>query len=153
MLDRARGRQQPVELSGLQWSAKRDDGTTEQINGAIIKTTRFSALKPEISTAAAADVETTLKDKGVIKAAWTGDRLNVRSKQRVTQADVAAVLAKHSLDTKPETVEEGLVRNPGVVATALHCVNSVPYVVAADPGIKTYLDLPLVAGRAHPDLA
>jgi hypothetical protein len=24
--------------------------------------------------------------------------------------------------------------------------------VAAPPGIRTYLDLPLVAGRAHPDL-
>ena len=53
---------------------------------------------------------------------------------------------------QPETVEEGLVRNPGVTATAFHCVNSIPYVVAADPGIKTYLDLPLIAGRAHPDL-
>lgn len=54
---------------------------------------------------------------------------------------------------QPETVEEGLVRNPGIVATALHCVNSIPYVCSADPGIKTYLDLPLIAGRAHPDLA
>ena len=53
---------------------------------------------------------------------------------------------------QPETVEEGLVRNPGVVATAMHCVNSIPYVVAAAPGIRTYLDLPLIAGRAHPDL-
>jgi 2,4-diaminopentanoate dehydrogenase len=53
---------------------------------------------------------------------------------------------------QPDTVEEGLVRNPGVTATAFHCVNSIPYVVAAEPGIKTYLDLPLVAGRAHPDL-
>ncbi len=53
---------------------------------------------------------------------------------------------------QPETVEEGLVRNPGVVATAQHCVNSIPYVVAAAPGIRTYLDLPLIAGRAHPDL-
>ncbi len=53
---------------------------------------------------------------------------------------------------QPETVEQGLVRNPGVVATAVHCVNSIPYVVAAEPGIRTYLDLPLVAGRAHPDL-
>ncbi|HEU5035500.1 MAG TPA: hypothetical protein VFT70_00735 [Nocardioides sp.] len=53
---------------------------------------------------------------------------------------------------QPDTVAEGLVRNPGVVATAVHCVNSIPYVVAADPGIRTYLDLPLVAGRAHPDL-
>ena len=54
---------------------------------------------------------------------------------------------------QPETVEEGLLRNPGIVATAVHCVNSVPYVVAAPPGVQTYLDLPLVAGRAHPDLA
>lgn len=53
---------------------------------------------------------------------------------------------------QPESVEEGLARNPGIVATAVHCVNSIPYVVAADPGIKTYLDLPLIAGRAHPDL-
>ena len=54
---------------------------------------------------------------------------------------------------QPDTVEEGLVRNPGVTATAFHCVNSIPYVVAAEPGIKTYLDLPLIAGRAHPDLS
>jgi hypothetical protein len=54
---------------------------------------------------------------------------------------------------QPETVAAGLVRNPGVVATAVHCVNSIPYVCAAPPGIRTYLDLPLVAGRAHPDLA
>lgn len=53
---------------------------------------------------------------------------------------------------QPTTVAAGLVRNPGVVATAMHCVNSIPYVVAAEPGIRTYLDLPLVAGRAHPDL-
>ncbi|HKJ23878.1 MAG TPA: dihydrodipicolinate reductase [Myxococcota bacterium] len=38
--------------------------------------------------------------------------------------------------------------NPGIVATANHCVNAIPYVCAAEPGIKTYLDLPLVSGRA-----
>lgn len=54
---------------------------------------------------------------------------------------------------QPDTVAEGLERNPGVTATAFHCVNSIPYVVAAEPGIKTYLDLPLIAGRAHPDLS
>lgn len=53
---------------------------------------------------------------------------------------------------QPETVEEGLVRNPGVVVTANHCVNAIPYVVAAAPGIATYLDLPLLAGRAAPHL-
>ncbi|WP_034270963.1 NAD(P)H-dependent amine dehydrogenase family protein [Haloechinothrix halophila] len=53
---------------------------------------------------------------------------------------------------QPATVAEGLKRNPGIVATANHCVNSIPYVCAAAPGIKSSLDLPVVAGRAHPDL-
>lgn len=39
-------------------------------------------------------------------------------------------------------------RNPGIVATAMHCVNSIPAVCAAAPGIRTYLDLPLITGRA-----
>jgi hypothetical protein len=53
----------------------------------------------------------------------------------------------------PLSVDEGLKRNPGVVATANHCVNAIPYVCAAPPGIKTYLDLPLTAGRPYSKLA
>jgi len=52
----------------------------------------------------------------------------------------------------PTSIAEGLRRNRGVVATAMHCVNAVPYVCRAEPGIKTYLDLPLVCGRAAPSL-
>jgi len=48
----------------------------------------------------------------------------------------------------PASIEAGLRRNPGIVATAMHCVNAIPYVCAADPGLVTYLDLPPVAGRA-----
>ncbi len=48
----------------------------------------------------------------------------------------------------PESIAAGLRRNPGVVATAMHCVNAVPYVVDAEPGLLTYLDLPPYAGRA-----
>lgn len=54
---------------------------------------------------------------------------------------------------QPETIAEGLVKNPGVVSTANHCVNAIPDVCAAPPGIKTYLDLPLFAGRPAPNLA
>ena len=53
----------------------------------------------------------------------------------------------------PESIASGLERNNGIVATAMHCVSSVPYVCQAAPGIKTYLDLPLIAGRAAPHLA
>jgi hypothetical protein len=48
----------------------------------------------------------------------------------------------------PASIEQGLERNPGIVATAMHCVNAVPYVCAAKPGLRTYLEMPLVAGRA-----
>ena len=52
----------------------------------------------------------------------------------------------------PESVAAGLARNPGIVATAMHCVNAVPYVCASEPGLRTYLEMPLVAGRAAPHL-
>jgi len=49
----------------------------------------------------------------------------------------------------PPTVEGAdLRRNEGILATAMHCVNAIPYVVEAEPGIRTYLDLPLMPGRA-----
>jgi hypothetical protein len=35
----------------------------------------------------------------------------------------------------------------GMIMTALPAVNAIPYVCAARPGIVTYLDLPLIAGR------
>jgi hypothetical protein len=49
---------------------------------------------------------------------------------------------------QPESVAEGLKSNNGIVATAAHCVNSVPAVCGAAPGIATYLDLPLISGKA-----
>ncbi len=52
----------------------------------------------------------------------------------------------------PEPIAAGLVRNPGIVATANHGVSALPYVCRAEAGIRTYLDLPLVAGRAAPHL-
>jgi hypothetical protein len=53
----------------------------------------------------------------------------------------------------PESVAAGLERNPGIVATANHGVSAIPYVCRAQPGIQTYLDLPLIAGRAAPGLS
>lgn len=48
----------------------------------------------------------------------------------------------------PPTLDGDLDRNPGIIATAMHCVNAIPYVVDAKPGIRTYLDLPLMPGFA-----
>ncbi len=48
----------------------------------------------------------------------------------------------------PSDYREDPDNNPGLTATAMHCVNAVPYVCRAEPGIKTYLDLPFTCGRA-----
>jgi hypothetical protein len=48
----------------------------------------------------------------------------------------------------PPAVGQSLDRLPGIVGTAMHCVNAIPAVCAAPPGIRTHLDLPLVCGRA-----
>jgi hypothetical protein len=53
----------------------------------------------------------------------------------------------------PESIAAGLKRNPGIVATANHGVSAIPYLCQAEPGIRTYLDLPLIAGRAAPELS
>ena len=63
------------------------------------------------------------------------------------------VLGDGSTADPDSTVPAGLERNPGIVATATHCVSAVPYACRAEPGIRTYLDLPLVSGRAAPELA
>ncbi len=49
---------------------------------------------------------------------------------------------------QPETVEEGLISNPGIVATAAHCVNAIGATCAAEPGVKGFFDLPPITGRA-----
>jgi len=53
----------------------------------------------------------------------------------------------------PESPEAGRARNPGIVATATHAVSAIPYVCRAEPGLRSYLDLPLVSGRAAPHLS
>jgi len=79
--------------------------------------------------------------------AWTfgpeGERFEVSF-----EADPPLHVTFHGLH--PESLAAGIERNAGIVATAQHCVNAVPYVCDADAGIKTYLDLPLVAGRITP---
>src|SRR5262249_43923985 len=47
----------------------------------------------------------------------------------------------------PPELGKNLDRLPGLVGTAMHCVNAIPYVCAAPPGVRTFLDLPLVCGR------
>ena len=74
-----------------------------------------------------------------------GERFEVE-----VQGDPPVKVTFHGLH--PASIAEGLKRNRGIVATAMHCVNSIPYVCKAAPGIRTYLDLPVITGRADRSL-
>lgn len=90
-----------------------------------------------------------LMGEASLDPAWTFGPEGERFEVEVT-GDPPVHVTFHGLH--PESVQSGLERNRGIVATAMHCVNAIPYVCRAEPGIKTYLDLPLVSGRAAPRL-
>ena len=81
--------------------------------------------------------------------AWSFGEEGQRFEVEVT-GDPGVKLVFHGLH--PQDLEAGLARNPGMVATANHCVSAIPAACAAEPGIRTYLDLPMAMGRAHPKL-
>jgi hypothetical protein len=85
-----------------------------------------------------------------LEPAWSfgpeGERFEVD-----VQGDPGGLFTIHGWH--PESIASGLARNPGIVATANHCVSAIPYVTRAEPGLRSYLDLPLVAGRAAPELS
>ncbi len=80
-----------------------------------------------------------------LEPAWSFGEEGERFEVEIT-GDPPVRLAVHGVH--PESVAAGLKRNPGIVATAMNCVNAIPYVCQAAPGIRTYLDLPLMSGRA-----
>jgi hypothetical protein len=80
-----------------------------------------------------------------LEPAWTFGPERERFEIEV-QGEPSLSLTVHGLH--PERVDDDPDRNPGLTATAMHCVNAVPYVCGAEPGIKTYLDLPFTCGRA-----
>lgn len=96
-----------VEVSDMSWEGTRkSDGAKETVNGIILRTTRVSVLTPELAKTVADDVQATFQNKGIDKAVWSGDRLSVRSKQPISDADIAAVLKKHNLQPKPWSDDE-----------------------------------------------
>ena len=96
-----------IEISDMSWEAKRkSDGEKETVTGMIVRTTRFSVLTPELAKAATDDVMAAFKDRGIQKAAWSGDRLNVRSTSKISDAEMTEVLKKHNIHAKTWSPEE-----------------------------------------------
>ena len=84
-----------------------------------------------------------------LEPAWSFGPEGERFEVEVT-GDPSVKTVFHGLH--PESIEAGLERNPGVVTTGIHCVSAIPAVCRAEPGIRTYLDLPAYGGKAAPQL-
>ena len=50
-------------------------------------------------------------------------------------------------EASSDPAQQAYRQDHGIIATAMHLVNAIPYVCAAPPGIQTYLELPMIAGR------
>lgn len=72
-------------------------------DGVIIRTPRFSALKPEAERKAAEELQKKFTDREISKASWSGDRLFVRSKKKITNEEAVPVFAAAGLELKPWT--------------------------------------------------
>jgi preprotein translocase subunit SecF len=94
-----------VEISDISYTEQTDKGEQE-VRGLIVRTPRFSALEPAQKQKATADFVEKFKDRDIGKATWSGDRLFVRSKRPITNAEAAAVFAAHGLELKAWSPKE-----------------------------------------------
>jgi preprotein translocase subunit SecF len=96
-----------IEVSDMSWEGPRkSDGALETVNGMIVRTTRFGVLTPDLAQATVDEVTTAFKDRGVQKAAWSGERLNVRSTSKISYTEMAEVLKKHNIHVKEWSDDE-----------------------------------------------
>jgi preprotein translocase subunit SecF len=89
------------DVSDVSW----EEGT-QTIEGMIVRTPRFSAIKPEIAAQAKLEFEKKFADREIGRANWSGDRLFVRAKKMITNQEVAPVFAASGLELKPWAPDE-----------------------------------------------
>jgi preprotein translocase subunit SecF len=86
-----------IEVSESSWTDDRD----KTVTGMIVRSPRFSALKPEAEKKATEAFLEKFKDRDVTKATWSGDRLFVRTKKPILPEEAAPVFASAGLELKP----------------------------------------------------
>jgi preprotein translocase subunit SecF len=99
------------DVSEIDWSeTNAATGQDEHIAGILLRTPRFSAIRPEVEARAADEFQKKFADRQIIKASWSGDNLNVRSKKPISNAEAKPVFAAAGLDLKP-WAEQDAARN------------------------------------------
>lgn len=80
-----------------------EDDSGRPIEGVIVRSPQFSALRPEVESKARSAFVEAFKDHDIVKATWSGDQLHVRTKKVLSWKAVAdsKVFAQAGLDLKP----------------------------------------------------
>jgi len=103
----AKAGEKDIDVSEIDWDEKLDpDKPAKRVEGMIVRTPRFSALRPEDEAKATAAIDKKFADRDISKSTWSGDRLFVRSKKAITNAEAAPVLQGAGLDLKPWAPDE-----------------------------------------------
>jgi preprotein translocase subunit SecF len=90
------------DVSETSWNVE-GKGT---VNGMMVKTPRFAAMKPEQAAAAREAFLAAFADKKIEKARWSGERLYVRSLTSLVGVDSTAAFKSAGLDVKPWSDDE-----------------------------------------------
>jgi preprotein translocase subunit SecF len=91
------------DVSEISWT---DTNDGKVVDGMIVRTPRFSALKPEVAEQAKTEFEKKFADREIGRANWSGDRLFVRSRKLVTIPEAAPVFDAVGLELKPWAPDE-----------------------------------------------
>jgi preprotein translocase subunit SecF len=95
-----------AEVSETTWEIEDASGKDVTVTGMLVRTPRFSSMKPEQAEKAQAAFREQLKHKGVEKTNWSGERFYVRSTQSLVGVDATAAFAAGGLEVKPWSDEE-----------------------------------------------
>src|SRR6185437_3965927 len=94
----AKSGEEGLDVSDISW----DDDAGRHIEGMVVRSPKFTTLTEAQQDAAQKDFMDAFGTKyGVEKAYWSGDRLYVKAKKPIPNADAAPVFAKATLELKP----------------------------------------------------
>ena len=89
-----------VELSDISWDKEETNGTTSKVNGMVLRTPRFSAMKSDVAMKTAEAFTQKFADRKIAKAVWSGDRMSVRSGTAITHDEAKAFFAAQNMVLK-----------------------------------------------------
>lgn len=103
----AKAGEEGFEVSEIDWNdTDPATGQSVLIEGMIVRTPRFSALKPDAEILALSNFLLKFQDRQVSRASWSGDRLFVRSRKPISNAEAKPVFVGAGLELKPWAADE-----------------------------------------------